>query len=153
MRGYYRAFSKNSEAYKMNEQEKLMHEIATNIFQKTGIAINTDDPLIIITLCNILLIEEKIQPFLLQLEHTTDKLNNVNQKLDTYIKTVRQVLITNGKKEISETINQNLNELIKQINQTTNNTNKNVNNKNKKIEKLLFCLILLQIICILIYIL
>lgn len=137
----------------MNEQEKLMHEIATNIFQKTGIAINTDDPLIIITLCNILLIEEKIQPFLLQLEHTTDKLNNVNQKLDTYIKTVRQVLITNGKKEISETINQNLNELIKQINQTTNNTNKNVNNKNKKIEKLLFCLILLQIICILIYIL
>lgn len=137
----------------MNEQEKLCHQIATKIFDKTGIAIEWNDPIVILTLCNIQLIEDAVSPFLSQLENTTETLNNFNNQLDLYIKTTQQVLITTGKKEITDTINQPLKDIVTKLNQIETSVKIYQNRFDKKIMLMFSCIIVFQFFAIIIFIL
>ena len=85
----------------MNDQEKLRHQIATKIYEKTGIAIDTDDPIIIVTLSIIDIMNDNLIPFNTKLESTTELLESIDKNTENYINITKQYLLKLGQKEIT----------------------------------------------------
>lgn len=108
----------------MSDNENLRRQIAARIFEKTGIAINIDDPIVIVTLSIIELMDDNLIPFTTQLEATTDLLNSIEQKTENYINVTKQYLIKSGQTEMGKLFNPEIKRTIEEI--------KKLNSKNMK---------------------
>lgn len=103
-------------------KEDLAHQIATKIYEKTGVAIDSDDPTVLLTLGIAEVIEdinnknaEKLNEFLSSLELSCEKVDGFNEKIDKFTTVTKQVILNNAKKEIDQTVSESVKNVPEQI--------------------------------------
>jgi hypothetical protein len=127
----------------MNQQDKLKHELTTKIFNQTGIAVDSDDPIVLLTLCNINIIEDKLTPFFTQLELFSQNIQDIDKQLALYKSVAQQVITANSKKEIIEVVEE---KILNHLNQMENLKKKTINKFNRNMIIMFFCIFILQLI-------